>query len=421
MEALDTERVLAHTQRMLKNNLKQGRDHALDLDYSYVCPSPNHHPWQWFWDSCFHAIAIAHVDPAHAAQELETLVATQRDDGSIGHIHFWGAKLGGISHPFAFGQSHPGEMLKGTALIQPPVLAQAVERVAEITGDPMLAVNFMTRLDRYHEWLAENRAPDDDGLLVIVSPDEAGASRSPAMDEALGFKGAPKRWRMGLKDRWIDLRNWLAAYDSEQLMEKARFRVKDALVNGVYADSLSTMARMHRTQGNVRSADAYDALAGRVTQSMLEKLLDRANGGFMSLVGREERRVQPSTVGSLVPLVMSGVPQDIADEIVERHVMRRDKFWMRYPIPSVAANEEAFDPRQQKVAWRGPTWVNTNWLVWRGLRRHGHQETAGHLAARTVEMVAQQGLRECYNPLNGQGLGAKSFGSSALALDMALA
>jgi hypothetical protein len=49
------------------------------------------------------------------------------------------------------------------------------------------------------------------------------------------------------------------------MMDNAQFLVKDALVNGVYSDSLSTMARMHREQGNSRSADAYDGLARKVT------------------------------------------------------------------------------------------------------------------------------------------------------------
>ena len=63
--------------------------------------------------------------------------------------------------------------------------------------------------------------------------------------------------------------------------------------------------------------------------------------------------------------------------------------------------------------------MNTNWVVWRGLRRHGFDDLAEQLAERTVEMVVGAGLREFYNPHTGEGLGAKSFGWSALALDMA--
>jgi hypothetical protein len=419
MESPDVQQVRSLVQRMAKTNLKQGHDHSLNFDYSYLCPSPYEYKWQGFWDSCFHAIALAHIDPDQAIRELETLVATQRDDGFIGHMHFWGVKLGGFFRPWSFGQAPPGERLRSSGLIQPPVLAQAVERVAQIIGDVAIPPRFMEALDLYHAWLAQNRVPDDDGLIVIVSPYESGTDQSPAFDEALGFKSPPGRWRAGFKNRRIDARNWLAGYNSAKMLSKHRFYVKEALVNGLYADSLATMARMHRAQGNNQSSAAYDAMAGKVTSSMLEKMLDRANGGFMSLVGTEERRVLPLTVGALVPLVMSNIPQDIVDEIVDRHILRRDKFWLRYPLPSVAATESTFNAHGDKLIWRGPTWINANWLVWRGMRAHGHSETAEHLATRTVELVAKQGLYEYYNPLSGQGMGAKSFGWSALALDMA--
>ena len=141
----------------------------------------------------------------------------------------------------------------------------------------------------------------------------------------------------------------------------------------------------------------------------------------MSLIGVAERRAQPVTVGALVPIVMPNIPQDIVDEIVQRHILRHDKFWLRYPLPSVAATENTFDPRNAKAISRGPTWINTNWLVWRGMRAYGHIETAALLAARSIDLVAKHGLYEYYNPLSGQGMGARSFGRSALALDMALA
>ncbi|MCH8199229.1 MAG: glycogen debranching protein, partial [Chloroflexi bacterium] len=125
------------------------------------------------------------------------------------------------------------------------------------------------------------------------------------------------------------------------------------------------------------------------------------------------------TVASLVPLVVEGLPADVAGELVERHVQNREEFWLLHPLPSVAASEPTFNPRNASLTWRGPTWINTNWLLWRGLRKHGFEELAAQLAGRTVTMVAQEGLHEFYNPLNGRGMGARPFGWSALALDMA--
>jgi glycogen debranching enzyme len=419
MESPETERVRLRAQRLLQTNLRQGHDHDLNFDYSYLCPSPHEYRWRWFWDSCFHAIALAHVEPEQAKREIDTLFATQREDGFIGHMYYWGVRMGGLTRPWAYGQSRPGEKLRGSALIQPPMIAQAVERVGEVLHDPMFAPGYMRRLDAYHNWLATNRVPDDDGLLVIVSPYESGTDQSPVFDQAMGFEGKPGRWTMGLKDRWLDARNWLDGYDSRKIIEKGRFRFKESLVNGLYVDSLETMARLHRTHGNFKSAEGYKALATRVTESMLDKLLDCSIGGFMSIAGPTERRVGPITVGAIVPLVIRQLPEDVACGIIEHHVLRQDKFSLRYPLPSVAASEPTFDPREAHLIWRGPTWVNTNWLVWRGLQRHGHHDTAKQLAGRTISMVAEHGLWEFYNPLSGKGMGARDFGWSALALDMA--
>src|SRR5680860_541153 len=56
--------------------------------FSYTRPAPRY-PEQFFWDSCFHAVAWSRLDPARARAELRSLVAAQRPDGLIGHTIFW--------------------------------------------------------------------------------------------------------------------------------------------------------------------------------------------------------------------------------------------------------------------------------------------------------------------------------------------
>lgn len=420
MREADVEIVRSYVRALLRTNLKRGVDGPTGIEYSYLCPSPNEYRWQWFWDSCFHAIAAAHVDPRLAKLELETLVAGQDADGFIGHIQFWGSRFRGLANIWNYGQAPRGARLRRSGLMQPPVLAQAVERVAEIAGDAAFPPTMMRALDRYHSWLATQRARDLDRLLVIVSPYESGMDQSPAYDALMGLSARPNRWAAGRKDRWLDVRNWFSGYDSAKMLRAGRFYVKDALVNALYVDSLATMARLHRQQGNISAADVYARLSAVVLDSLITKMFDRSRGAFFSLLGKEELRSEPLTVGGIVPLVIEQLPADIAKDIVERSLMNPLEFWLRYPAPSVAATEPSFDARGSKLLiWRGPTWVNTNWLLWRGLRRHGFTNAAAHLAESTVSMVARAGLWEFYNPLNGEGLGAKSFAWSGLALDMA--
>ena len=59
-----------------------------------------------------------------------------------------------------------------------------------------------------------------------------------------------------------------------------------------------------------------------------------------------------------------------------------------------------------------------NWLIARGLRHHGYREQADAIAASSAELVLKSGFREFYNPLTGEGYGARDFGWSTLVLDL---
>jgi hypothetical protein len=61
--------------------------------YDYTCPSPDTYPFQWNWDSAFHAIALARADPRRAQVELGTLFAALQPSGFLPHIVLWQHEL----------------------------------------------------------------------------------------------------------------------------------------------------------------------------------------------------------------------------------------------------------------------------------------------------------------------------------------
>ena len=48
--------------------------------------------------------------------------------------------------------------------------------------------------------------------------------------------------------------------------------------------------------------------------------------------------------------------------------------------PSVAASEPSYEPDGGRGPirryWRGPTWINSAWMVWLGMRRLGYEQEA---------------------------------------------
>ena len=129
------------------------------------------------------------------------------------------------------------------------------------------------------------------------------------------------------------------------------------------------------------------------------------------------------TWAALAPLALPDLPEEIGRRLVEEHLLDPGEFLTPVAPPSVAAGEPAYEPGGGRGPirryWRGPTWVNSAWMVWIGLRRLGYEEEAKRLAAGLTGAVEREGLREYYDPRDGTGLGAKDFAWSALIAEMA--
>ena len=405
-------------EHLLSINLRTGRDRLTGFRYSYIRPSPLNNSGQSFWHSCFSAIATAHVTPDHAIKELASLLARQDSDGFIGHKTNWHARRFTWKDVWTSVQSRDPIAPRHSALIHPPMLAQAVERVSEITTDKALPLTFMEPLDRYHNWIGSNRV-DVDGLLISISPEETVNTHSPAFDSELGFsEGTASSWSLNSRRYLIDLRNAMAGYDQQHLMVKSAFRAKDVLTNALFIDSLETMSRLHSSFGAANVAEAYADQANKMTESLIAHLYSRDGGAFFATTGQADRRTSSLTIAGLSPLIIKSLPSKIAEELVHRNLSDGSKFWVRHPLSTVSATDPSFDPRNQKLSWRGPTSIEANWIIWRGLKRHGFEDLAESLALRTSDLIRRSGLRAFYNPLNGEGLGLKSYSGASIALDM---
>jgi hypothetical protein len=68
--------------------------------------------------------------------------------------------------------------------------------------------------------------------------------------------------------------------------------------------------------------------------------------------------------------------------------------------------------------WRGPSWMNTSWLLVPVMRELGYAGEADRVVSSLVQAVVRSGVREYYNPLNGDGLAARNFGFATLLIDL---
>jgi hypothetical protein len=407
--------------------LLEANTQTADLDgrrFRFTVPSVRDYPFQWFWDSCFHAIVWSRFDAERAADELRGLFVNQEPDGLIPHVVFWKGDLVSRLQWHHLESRTSGRVPfhrrpHTTAQMQPPVIAQAVERVVDAGAQGFLA-EALPHLERYYRYLAALRDHDGDGLVSVVSQFESGLDFSPAYDEAIGVRRATPASLLA-RTRLPQLRNKLANYDLETIFRRYRHHQEDVLVNAVYGQGLRALARLAGRAGHEAVARWATRTADGVTQALLERAWDHRLGMFVNLAGPYERRSSVKTIHGLMPLVLPDLPP----EIVERLATNLDDpqtFGAPFPVPSVALDEPTFirDHRLRgfRFIWRGPLSLNTNWFLVHGLRGHGHGAAADRIAARSREVVERGGLNEFYDPLSGDPVGAERFGWATLVVDL---
>jgi hypothetical protein len=383
----DQLRELCHA--TLRQNWREGRRLTDGVAFAYTCPSPGHYPWQWYWDSCFTAVAWRHFDPDRSRRELESLLAAQRPDGFIGHTIFWNTPLRDLRR---FTYNVVGSRAPSTGTIQPPLLAWAW-RIA--VGDPARVPAIVA----HYDWLAQNRDLEGDGLIWIVQPDESGLDASPQFDPIWGHRthglpGFPLLVR----------RNRRLGFDLRRIVNESGPVCCEVVTNVLYALSLLALGRPS------------------LTPRLVERLYDESTGLFKPAVWPSQIDSFPVTWSALAPLALPDLPAAIARRLVEEHLLDPQRFWLPVPPSSVSAADPAFSTRDGlpglRRYWRGPTWVNAAWLLWLGLRRLGYDDAARTLVERLGAAVQRAGLREYYHPYTGRGMGARGFAWSSLMVEM---
>jgi hypothetical protein len=406
-------------------------------------PSRSLYPHQWSWDSAFIALGLQHISPARAATELLSLFGAQWADGRIPQIAFNPAVPDDAYFP---GPSvwrssaiagHPPIATSG--IIQPPVHAVAVASIVPRLGEDGLrfaerAYPCLVDLNAY----IRQRRTVDGGLAVLVHPWETGLDNSPAWDHPLAavpadhtlfntytrrdiaHAGVGERPTNDDYARYIRLMLMYRdhGYDDDWVRAEAEFRVVDPAFNALWAWSELALADIARRLG--RDDGSHLGEAARITAAMVARLWSPERRLFLALDERAGRLQPERTVAGLIPLVLPGLPPKVVTALVE--TATGEAFRLGAPevhgVPSFDLTDERHEPRRY---WRGPTWLNTTWLVARGLQVHGHHELARRLDDDLVGLVARSGFREYFHPRTGRGHGTRSFSWSAALLIHVLA
>ncbi|MCU7730930.1 trehalase family glycosidase [Actinoplanes sp. KI2] len=414
----------------------------------HMVPSRRLYPHQWSWDAAFIAIGLAYVNPTRAWRDLRSLFEAQWPDGRVPHIVFDPATAEADYFPgpgFWDVPAYGDRPARGsTGIVQPPMHAIAAWEVyrhaaahgADCGRQARTELEWLyPRLVAQQRYLTGERNLGGGGLAAIVHPWESGLDNSPAWDEAmanvpadLGLLTTYRRRDLEVSDaahrptdvdysRYVGLVLTYRAegYSDDGLLGRHAFVVECPSFNSILATAELALAQIAGELGLAAEARTHRERARAITAAIVQRLWNPQTRTFHALDVRTGRLSPERCVSGLVPLMLP----DLAAEQVEAVMAeaRSDRFGISdLPAPSYDRTAPAFDTRRY---WRGPLWINVNWLLRRGLLMHGFHDEAEDLRTAMVRLVHRNGHFEYFHPITGEGLGAPTFSwTAALSLDL---
>ncbi len=412
----------------------------------FTIPCEGLYPFQWNWDSGFIALGWGHLNMERAKAELRSLLKGQWKNGFLPHIVFHNESESYFPGPEVWdvGRSPNAPEAKTSGITQPPVLGFVLEFLYELSGEAFLdfAGEVFPALFRWHEYFYTCRDPEGEGLVYICHNWEAGTDNTPVWDGIWEGLDSPEYLLNRRDTQHVDAANrpsnreyqhyihlvelfksW--EYDDAKIAESSPFLIQDPLFNALLIRSNEGLIRMGNLLGRQDEVDQLQRWQERSLSHFHRKLYSPAQKAYVYYDLRAQQQLQAVSSSSFVPL-FAGIPgADTAREIARAH-FEGGRFSGAsgdfYLCASFDPTSPAFDPKRY---WRGPVWINLNWLLYHGFLRYGFTDLAAQVRTDTLELLEACGFYEYFDPRRAlpagefRGYGGNNFSwSAALCLDL---
>lgn len=288
------------------------------------------HRNMWLWDSIFHAIGHRHLDTTVAQNLILALFDVQNDDGFIPHM----AKPDYKSD-----------------ITQPPVIGWGAWLVYEKSHDKEFLKTVFEKNKNFLLWCQNNRRKTEKELYSWhTNPeknnrcDESGMDNSPRFDTESDLYA-------------IDLSCYMA--NEARLMKKI-------------ADEL----------GDNANAEFFNLWHEEIKADINSTMWCEDDGFYYDYDIENNCFNKVQSVASFLP-IFAGVCDERQAEALIVHLKNPDEFGTEFPIPSISKKDQTFGSDM----WRGPVWINYNYMISAGLADYGYGDLSRKIKDKTLDVI----------------------------------
>jgi len=418
---------------VLENNWKDG----------FSIPCEGLYPFQWKWDSGFIAIGLAYFDMPKAKEEISTLLDAQWENGFIPHIVFHNESDSYFPGPdYHSSNLHPeaSKKYKSTGMTQPPVLGFVLQELYRISKDKKDILQFIkTVIDKVydnHNYFYKNRDPQDEGLVYIYHNWESGTDNSPLWDDIFKTMNSPEytferrdtthvdasqRPSKREYDHYLHIIEIAKEhnYNDQKIAELSPFLVQDPLFNAMLIKSNQSLIELYKLiDNNEEKVNQLKNWQTKSIETFNKKLFDEELGAYVHYDLRNEKPLKYISSSSFSPL-FANIPSKERAKVLVKTMMYKFGNDNQYLCASFDPTSELYNPKKY---WRGPVWINLNWLLYKGLKQYGFNDISQRIKNDSITLIEKFGFYEYFDARKEQsetGYGGNNFSwSAALIIDM---
>ena len=290
------------------------------------------HRNMWLWDSVFHAIGHRHLNTDVAESLILALFDVQQDDGFIPHM------------------AKPYEI---SSVTQPPVIAWGAYAVYEKSGNKAFLETVFKNNKEFLLWCSKNRRKSNKELYSWHTNSEL----NNRCDES-GMDNSPR----------FDTESDLFAIDfSCYMANEARFMK-------IIAGEL----------GDKEGFEFFDKWYKKIKADINSTLWCEDDGFYYDYDIQNNRLNKIYSVASFLP-VFAGVCNEEQCKKLVAHLENPEEFGTEFLIPSVSLKDETFGSDM----WRGPVWINYNYMISKGLAEYGYNLLSQKINKKTLTVISE--------------------------------
>ena len=350
--------------------------------------------------SAHHALALRHLDPALAVDELRTLYAACQTESGLVVRERAPAEDGATGEaPF----------------IGPPVAAFATARLVLAGGEGLR--DLLDRAIRELDAIWGERLPPDTDLPVILHPCESGTPESPLFDGVIeSIEGEERRQELATLARSAAA----CRFDPDRSLRAGHaFVVEDPVFCGWFQLALEEVQRACEQNGDATAAKKLQIRSRMIAEAIAERLWWDEGCVFVARDRQRDEQLCVAQAGGLVPAASRLLHEDGRGRAaLSRHLSSGSALFGARGIsfnPIVRDRAKEGEPSP----WRGNSAsAVTQYWAHLGLLRAGRPADARIARSQLESLVAEQGFRGLYDAVSGEGGGAPDCPLPALALEM---